>query len=279
VDVNSIIQYDEQFLLESSSLVRESNEIFNNYIFPLFKEWIFKKGQLSVPDYNTPSPASKEAIPPEFNPDRWRLEKPGVYDTCLEVPSYWSIPALRGKHLFLSVTIQLAPGLSNMAFGGMMNHDKNMPTLKVQIHCPEYTTRALEVARVRVRSVIAHELEHYLDVNTDQDNPLSKKAAYSIPGKEPTMDEIVAYYIQPVELRAKVREIAELAKQQRKPIQPIFDELMQEILMQLCGSKDLEDDMTDANHQKLDSSLKKIELTFIKAIRQRYPKVKLKRTK
>jgi hypothetical protein len=267
--ISSIISEDLE-LIESSSLVREADEIFNNYIFPLFKAWILKRGKLDVPGY-------KESI--EFDPSAWRSSKNHVYDIAFKVPSYWKIPALRGKMLMLSVTLEHAQQCSFL-IGGSMRHDKEIPSLKLQIYCHNFSTTILQQARLKIRSVIAHELEHYLDLNTDTDNPANtNKDPYISPSGKATLKTIASYYLQPIELRAKVKEIIEYSKQSRIPIQRVFNGHMQEILGHLYTASDIgakDSETGESSIARFNSIMKKIETTIIAAIKQRYPKVKLK---
>jgi hypothetical protein len=203
------------------ALVRETEDAFGR-ISPLYEKWLFSKE-----DSVFRGCLSNLSLPLRIGGMEWNISvaskaKGGRTVDCtteLAVPTYWRIPFLTGKILRLRALLgreEKRPPHQERYYGAGGNANRTVPELGVEIHSydgPEWTPETFCNVKIRLRSVIVHELTHFADERLPRlcaMKPLIEVGTHSIAAQ-------LNYLRNPTELRAKVRDQVEAAIQRDIP--------------------------------------------------------------
>jgi hypothetical protein len=292
-DMHTISGYDEG-LVESSFLTRETDDLFDEYIIPLWKEYVLSSGFTKRPPTNLP----------QWKSEKTDLKRDLAFTANYPVPGYWKIPFLHGRTLQLLFSIsnksnreeEAVPwkkGDQSFSFGGRAQLLANPPVLRlsaVQHKNVLFDPAMISAFAPAIKSTTAHELNHFaqMDPNRNTDPTDINYGArtsgwanrhFSDPrsiyhtvdtmanlGSPESPKYLVAYFKDPSEVEAVVRQMVTDAQKRRVSLQNRLDLKMKTIEYGLGKGKPLS--------KPLRAQVKEIRALYIAEIERRYPKLK-----
>jgi hypothetical protein len=153
--------------------------------------------------------------------------------TDFKVPGYWNIPCLQAGKLQLLVELETTnkpPFAENLTEPrGVSRPSSDPPCLKVTIRKYKesgWGSRIISNLGYRLKGCVAHELQHFLDEEIRQE--LIKRgvpyrlANFATKGAD-AIKSHWDYLADPMEVRAKVRQVVEKSKAGHKPLKQLLD--------------------------------------------------------
>jgi hypothetical protein len=209
--------YDDSVMADVDGPSRATDDVYK-LVFGLYEVWVSKKGRLKPP-------VKVNGVGWGHDGVRWM--------TDLKVPGYWKIPCLQAKKLQLLLELEITnkpPFAENLTEpGGVSRPSSDPPCLKITIRKYKesgWGSRIISNLGYRLKGCVAHELQHFLDEETRQE--LIKRGVPYRPANFATKGAAAIkshwdYLADPMEVRAKVRQVVEKSKAARKPLKQLLD--------------------------------------------------------
>lgn len=249
------------------SLVREIDDLFND-VFPLVKEWVTRQGDLS---------GVTRQGELKLGDVTWQhiggngFERKTTVRKTTVIPPYWKLPRIEGQKMHLEVQLVVDSKLTiplwdwgPFAFSGGITVPKERGDTRLSLFLKttgeDMNLSVLSKLRPKLRSFLAHELEHLRDPNSyyprrfhyypgskDGRNPLND-------GGENAFWEYYWYVSSPKEIVAKSRDIFELSKEKKVTMKDELDRYLERVAGRLKQQADA-DDKNGVHRAKLIPSL------------------------
>jgi len=228
-DVEEVLRTDRLVLeRQVRSLVKEVHDL-HRIVFPLIKMWVMNKGQI---------PKQRPSYIYTVDGTTWRLSQeprrsgePSQtwYNTSFKVPAGWQLPAVFGGKIHLKISFKPSTAYADKSYGrnwgafkpeGVVAHVKGDESSRIILFTlgrvdDNFSGEDLPLLNSRVRTFLAHELEHVRDEERQaKENELGYAPKVAAQGQD-QFETYKKYVTSNHEVIAKARDFLELSKTSR----------------------------------------------------------------